>query len=66
LHNSQGITAEFLKEVSYFPINFSIISLNNYKTNLEFLFKVESNILVFESENSWIIRCFGMTKDPET
>ncbi|PKC57359.1 hypothetical protein RhiirA1_472623 [Rhizophagus irregularis] len=39
LHNSQGITAEFLKEV-------------------------ESNILVYNT--SWIVRCFGITKDPKT
>ncbi|POG73986.1 kinase-like domain-containing protein [Rhizophagus irregularis DAOM 181602=DAOM 197198] len=39
LHNSQGITTEFLKEV-------------------------ESNILVCNSD--WIVRCFGITKDPKT
>ncbi|CAB4404374.1 unnamed protein product [Rhizophagus irregularis] len=39
LHNSQGITTEFLKEV-------------------------ESNILVYDS--NWIVRCFGVTKDPKT
>ncbi|CAB4404737.1 unnamed protein product [Rhizophagus irregularis] len=39
LHNSQGITTEFLKEV-------------------------ESNILVYSSQ--WIVRCFGITKDPKT
>ncbi|UZO13067.1 uncharacterized protein OCT59_004573 [Rhizophagus irregularis] len=38
LHNSQDITADFLKEV-------------------------ESNILVC---GSWIVRCFGITKDPKT
>uniref|UniRef100_U9SM14 Protein kinase domain-containing protein n=1 Tax=Rhizophagus irregularis (strain DAOM 181602 / DAOM 197198 / MUCL 43194) TaxID=747089 RepID=U9SM14_RHIID len=39
LHNSQGITADFLKEV-------------------------ESNILVYNT--GWIVRCFGITKDPKT
>ncbi|GBC38034.1 kinase-like domain-containing protein [Rhizophagus irregularis DAOM 181602=DAOM 197198] len=39
LHNSQDITADFLKEV-------------------------ESNILV--CNRSWIVRCFGITKDPKT
>jgi len=28
LHNSQGITTEFLKEVRYFHKNFSIINLH--------------------------------------
>ncbi|RGB39594.1 kinase-like domain-containing protein [Rhizophagus diaphanus] len=41
LHNSQDITADFLKEVG-------------------------SNILVFESDFGWIVRCFGITKDPKT
>ncbi|POG78622.1 kinase-like domain-containing protein [Rhizophagus irregularis DAOM 181602=DAOM 197198] len=39
LHNSQDITADFLKEV-------------------------ESNILVYNV--GWIVRCFGITKDPKT
>ncbi|GBC31943.2 kinase-like domain-containing protein [Rhizophagus irregularis DAOM 181602=DAOM 197198] len=39
LHNSQDITAEFLKEV-------------------------ESNILVYNT--GWVVRCFGITKDPKT
>ena len=30
LHNSQGITVEFLKEVRYFHKNLSIISLYKY------------------------------------
>ncbi|EXX62737.1 kinase-like domain-containing protein [Rhizophagus irregularis DAOM 181602=DAOM 197198] len=38
LHNSQDITADFLKEV-------------------------ESNILEYDS--CWIVRCFGITKDPK-
>ncbi|POG78670.1 kinase-like domain-containing protein [Rhizophagus irregularis DAOM 181602=DAOM 197198] len=41
LHNSQDITADFLKEV-------------------------ESNILVYESKCNYIVRCFGITKDPKT
>ncbi|POG66620.1 kinase-like domain-containing protein, partial [Rhizophagus irregularis DAOM 181602=DAOM 197198] len=40
LHNSQDITAEFLKEV-------------------------ESNILALDDDD-WIVRCFGITKDPKT
>ncbi|EXX52892.1 kinase-like domain-containing protein [Rhizophagus irregularis DAOM 181602=DAOM 197198] len=39
LHNSQSITADFLKEV-------------------------ESNILVYKT--SWVVRCFGITKDLKT
>ncbi|PKY55106.1 kinase-like protein [Rhizophagus irregularis] len=39
LHNSQDITADFLKEV-------------------------ESNILLLNT--NWIVRCFGITKDPKT
>ncbi|PKY53644.1 kinase-like protein [Rhizophagus irregularis] len=41
LHNSQDITADFLKEI-------------------------ESNILVSGSAHSWVVRCFGITKDPKT
>ncbi|CAB4418734.1 unnamed protein product [Rhizophagus irregularis] len=41
LHNSQDITADFLKEI-------------------------ESNILVSESTRDWVVRCFGITKDPKT
>ncbi|GET51343.1 kinase-like domain-containing protein [Rhizophagus irregularis DAOM 181602=DAOM 197198] len=41
LHNSQDITADFLKEI-------------------------ESNILVCESTRGWVVRCFGITKDPKT
>ncbi|EXX52891.1 kinase-like domain-containing protein [Rhizophagus irregularis DAOM 181602=DAOM 197198] len=41
LHNSQDITADFLKEI-------------------------ESNILVCGSAHSWVVRCFGITKDPKT
>ncbi|RGB39592.1 kinase-like domain-containing protein [Rhizophagus diaphanus] len=39
LHNSQDITADFLKEV-------------------------ESNILLHDTD--WIVRCYGITKDPKT
>ncbi|RGB26940.1 kinase-like domain-containing protein [Rhizophagus diaphanus] len=41
LHNSQDITADFLKEV-------------------------ESNILACESSSGFVVRCFGITKDPKT
>ncbi|RIA85962.1 kinase-like domain-containing protein [Glomus cerebriforme] len=41
LHNSQNITAEFLREV-------------------------ELHVLVCANANGWIIRCYGITKDPET
>ncbi|UZO13020.1 uncharacterized protein OCT59_004526 [Rhizophagus irregularis] len=41
LHNSQDITADFLKEI-------------------------ESNILVYESAREFVVRCFGITKDPKT
>jgi serine/threonine protein kinase len=41
-------------------INLHNVELTNYS------FKVESNVLGCESSRGWIVRCFGITKDPKT